>query len=49
VGGAALGVGTLLYLLGDDPNRYETTPESDVFGSLKLRLDARTLSVSGAY
>jgi hypothetical protein len=49
VGAAALSVGTLLYLLGDDPNRYRTGPESDVFGSLQLHLGARALTLSGAY
>lgn len=49
VGAAALGVGTLLYLLGDDPKRYEPRPESNVFGSLRLHLAARSLTLSGTY
>lgn len=49
VGAAALSVGTLLYLLGDEPSRYDPGPESDVFGSLKLHFDARALTLSGHY
>jgi hypothetical protein len=37
VGAAVLGLGTVLLLTNDDPNRYEPRPESDVFGRLKLR------------
>jgi len=36
VGVAALGVGTALYLTGNDPHRYDPKPESDVFGSLQF-------------
>ena len=35
-GAALLGTGLLLLVLGDDPDRYEPTPESDVFGRLRL-------------
>lgn len=49
VGGAALSVGALFYLLGDDPTRYRTGPGSDVFGSLKPYFDARTLGLAGSY
>ncbi|HEX5101392.1 MAG TPA: hypothetical protein VFV94_17895, partial [Polyangiaceae bacterium] len=37
VGAASLATGIVLLLINDDPNRYEPKPESDVFGSLKLR------------
>ena len=36
VGAAGLGLGLVLLLTNDDPNRYEPKPESDVFGSLHL-------------
>jgi hypothetical protein len=36
VGVAALGTGAVLVLTGDDPDRYEPRPESDVFGRLEL-------------
>jgi hypothetical protein len=37
VGAAAIGVGAILLLTNDDPNRYEPRPESDVFGNLNLQ------------
>ena len=36
VGAAALATGIVLLVINDDPNRYEPTPESDVFGRLWL-------------
>jgi hypothetical protein len=36
VGVAGLGLGVVLLLTNDDPNRYEPKAESDVFGSLQL-------------
>jgi hypothetical protein len=36
LGGAAVGTGLFLVLAGDDPDRYEPKPESDVFGRLRL-------------
>lgn len=36
VGVAALGAGAVLVLTGDDPDRYEPRPESDVFGRLEV-------------
>jgi hypothetical protein len=36
VGLATLGVGIVVLLTNDDPNRYEPKPESDVFGKLDL-------------
>ncbi len=36
VGAAVIGGGALLYLLGDEPDRYDPKPESDVIGSLRL-------------
>jgi hypothetical protein len=36
VGAAALGLGAVLLLSNDDPDRYEPRPESDVFGALRL-------------
>ena len=36
VGAAGLGLGIVLLLTNDDPNRYEPKPESDVFGRLEL-------------
>lgn len=35
-GAALLGVGAVLLVTGDDPDRYELRPESDVFGRLQL-------------
>lgn len=49
VGAAALGTGALLYLLGDDPERYDPKPESDVFGSLRLQVGAGSAGVSGTF
>lgn len=40
VGAAALGTGVFLLLSGNDPDRYEPKPESDVFGRLRLRPQA---------
>lgn len=37
VGAAALGLGLTLILTGDDPDRYEPRPESDVFGRVELQ------------
>ena len=36
VGVATLGLGIVLLVTNDDPNRYEPKPESDVFGKLTL-------------
>lgn len=36
VGVAALGLGVVVLLINDDPNRYEPKADSDVFGSLRL-------------
>lgn len=36
VGAAAAGLGVVLLVTNDDPNRYEPRPESDVFGRLRL-------------
>lgn len=36
VGVAAVGAGAYLLLSGDDPNRYEPGPDSDVFGASRL-------------
>lgn len=36
VGAAGVGAGTFFLLTGDDPDRYEPRPESDVFGRLRL-------------
>lgn len=37
VGAAGMGLGIVLLLINDDPNRYEPRPESDIFGRLELR------------
>jgi len=36
VGAAVAGLGVVLLVTNDDPNRYEPRPESDVFGQLRL-------------
>ena len=36
VGAAVAGLGVVLLVTNDDPNRYEPRPESDVFGRLRL-------------
>jgi hypothetical protein len=36
IGVATLGLGIVLLVTNDDPNRYEPKPESDVFGKLEL-------------
>lgn len=36
VGVAALGLGVVVLLVNDDPNRYEPRPESNVFGNLRV-------------
>ncbi|MEZ4219515.1 MAG: PEGA domain-containing protein [Polyangiaceae bacterium] len=53
VGAVAAGVGTVLLLTGDDPDRYEPRPESDVFGSLRPSVnvgpDGASLMVGGRF
>ncbi len=49
VGAAALGTGVALFLIGDDPERYAPTPESDVFGSLRLDVASDGLSLRGRF
>jgi PEGA domain len=51
VGAGALGLtaGVLSYYLGDDPTRYEPKSESDVFGSLGVRVTGRSLEVNGRF
>jgi hypothetical protein len=48
-GGTAFATGALLYLLGDDPRRYDPSPESDVFGGVSLRVGPATLALSGTF
>jgi hypothetical protein len=49
VGLAAIGTGVLLFATGDDPGRYDPRPESDVFGSLRVRASVGSASVSGSF
>lgn len=49
VGTTALAAGVLLYVLGDDPDRYEPGAESDVFGGLSLKLGPATVSAAGRF
>jgi hypothetical protein len=49
VGAAAALTGTYLLIFGDDPERYDPRPESDVFGSLHLNLGPGQLSVTGRF
>jgi PEGA domain len=49
VGAAALTAGALLFVLGDDPNRYEPTPESKALASISLRLRLQSLELRGEF
>jgi hypothetical protein len=49
VGVAAVGLGAVLLLTNDDPNRYEPRPESDVFGRLRLRPTAWFTGNAGGF
>jgi hypothetical protein len=49
VGAAAIGLGAVLLLTNDDPNRYEPRPESDVFGRLRLRPSAWFTGNAGGF
>jgi hypothetical protein len=49
VGLAAMGTGVVLFATGDDPGRYDPRPESDVFGSLRVRASVSSASVSGSF
>ena len=49
VGAAGVAAGTLLYVLGDDPDRYETAPESDLFGSLSFAVTPSAVRLGGRF
>ncbi|MCA9594052.1 MAG: PEGA domain-containing protein [Myxococcales bacterium] len=53
VGAASVGAGTFFLLSGDDPERYEPRPESDVFGRVQLTPvltpQSASVGVSGAF
>jgi hypothetical protein len=49
VGAAGVLTGASLLIFGDDPSRYDPRPESDVFGSLSLRLGPGQVSVLGRF
>jgi len=49
IGAAMLGTGALLYALGGNPARYDPKPQSDVFGSVALKVSPRMLAISGAF
>ena len=48
-----MGAGTFFLLSGDDPERYEPRPESDVFGRVQLTPvltpQSASVGVSGAF
>lgn len=46
IGGAALLSGILLYVLGDDPNRYEPDPDDDVFRRITATVGGSGITVS---
>ena len=49
VGAATLAVGALLYVFGADPHRYDPKPESNVFGSLGLRVMPAGVELSSVF
>jgi hypothetical protein len=49
VGAAGVAAGALLYALGDDPARYETAPESDLFGSLSFEIGPSAVRFGGRF
>jgi hypothetical protein len=49
VGAVALGTGAFLLARAPSPTRYEPKPESDVFGSLDLHVQANGLRLSGNF
>lgn len=49
VGAAAIGTGALLFALGNDPDRYEPRPESDVFGTLRFHPSIGSCAVTGVF
>jgi hypothetical protein len=48
-GAAALGTGLCLYVLGDDPSRYEPGPKSDIFSAVTLNVAPGSVTVSSAF
>lgn len=48
-GAAAFGTGVLLYAFGDDPSRYDPSPESDLLGRVSLQLSKSGLVLFGKF
>jgi hypothetical protein len=49
VGAVSVGVGAFFLARSRDPGRYDPKPESDVFGSIRLRMQGSTLTASGVF